>query len=175
VLYPAAVIGGRISLLEFARATAPAQAVAFSARSSLAALPAMIEAARERLRAPEAITGFLLPLAASTFRAGSAIGCTVGVLFVARLYGVELGAAQLGAIVLGVVLTTFSVPGVPAGSIIVMVPILISAGVPAAATGLLIAIDTIPDMFRTTANVTGDMTVATILSRDARSRHEMAA
>ena len=167
VLYPAAVIGGRIPLRQWVRAAAPAQAVAFSARSSLAALPAMIEGARDRLRAPETITGFFLPLAASTFRAGSAIGITVGVLFVARLYAIELGVAQLASVVLGVVLTTFSVPGVPAGSIIVMVPILAAAGVPPAAIGLLIAIDTIPDMFRTMTNVTGDMAVATILTRDS--------
>jgi Na+/H+-dicarboxylate symporter len=167
VLYPAAVIGGGIPLRQFARAAAPAQAVAFSARSSLAALPALIEGAHDRLGAPETITGFFLPLAASTFRAGSAIGITVGALFVARLYGIELGVVQLASVVLGVVLITFSVPGVPAGSIIVMVPILAAAGVPIAAIGLLIAIDTIPDMFRTTTNVTGSMAVAAILTRGA--------
>ena len=173
VLYPLAVIGGRVPLRQFARAAGPAQAVAFSARSSLASLPAMIEGARDRLAAPETITGFFLPLAASTFRAGAAIGPTVGVLFIARLYGIELGAAQLASIVLSVVLTSFSVPGVPAGSIVVMVPILLAAGVPVAAIGLLIAIDTIPDMFRTTTNVTGDMAVAAILARRPELRAEV--
>jgi Na+/H+-dicarboxylate symporter len=87
------------------------------------------------------------------------------VVFVARLYGVELSPAQLGTIVLTVVLTTFSVPGIPAGSIIVMVPVLMAAGVPVEGMGILLGVDTIPDMFRTTANVTGDMTAASVLAR----------
>jgi len=165
VLYPAAVILGRVSLADFARASLPAQAVAFSSRSSLAALPAMIEQGRDRLGMPREITGFLLPLAASTFRAGAGIGVTAGVLFIARLYGVELASTQLLTIGVTVILTSFSIPGVPAGSVIVMVPVLLAAGLPAEGIGVLLAIDTIPDMFRTTANVTGSMTVAAVLAR----------
>src|SRR5215211_1736252 len=127
VLYPIAVIGGRVSLRDFARATFPAQAVAFSSRSSLAALPAMIEAARSKLGLAPEISGFFLPLAASTYRIAGALAQPTGVLFIARLYGVELTPTQLFAVVLTVVPTTFSVPGIPAGSIIVMVPVLISA------------------------------------------------
>lgn len=165
VLYPLAAVAGRASLADFARATFPAQAVAFSARSSLAALPAMMEASRLRLLLPPQITNFFLPLAASTFRVGGALGLTTGVVFIARLYGVELSPAQLGTIVVTVVLTTFSVPGIPAGSIIVMVPVLMAAGVPVEGMGILLGVDTIPDMFRTTANVTGDMTAASVLAR----------
>lgn len=165
VLYPAAVLLGRVSPMEFARACLPAQAVAFSSRSSLAALPAMIEQGRDRLRLPRELTDFLLPLAASTFRTGAGIGVTAGVLFIARLYGVELAPMQLLTIGVTVVLTSFSIPGVPAGSVIVMVPVLLAAGLPAEGIGVLLAIDTIPDMFRTTANVTGDMTVAAIMGR----------
>jgi len=169
VLYPIAAITGRISLVEFARGSFPAQAVAFSARSSLAALPAMMEASRTRFRLPEQITAFFLPLAASTFRVGGAIGLTVGVAFIARLYGVDLSITQLSTIVLTVVLTTFSVPGIPGGSIIVMVPVLIAAGVPVEGMGILLGVDTIPDMFRTTTNVTADMAAAVTLSRGERA------
>src|SRR5690606_25951550 len=154
---------GRVPLAEFARACLPAQAVAFSSRSSLAALPAMIEQGRDRLRLPREITGFLLPLAASTFRCGAGLGVTAGALVIARRYGVELGGTQLLTIGVTVILTSFSIPGVPAGSVIVMVPVLLAAGLPAEGIGVLLAIDTIPDMFRTTANVTGDMTVAVIM------------
>ena len=66
-------------------------------------------------------------------------------------------------------LTSFSVPGIPNGSIIAMVPILVAAGIPVEGIGILLSIDTIPDMFRTTTNVTGHMTAAAILSR-SRSR-----
>ena len=165
VLYPLAALAGRGGGAAFARGTFPAQAVAFSARSSLAALPAMMEAARERLRLPEQVTTFFLPLAASTFRIGGALGITTGIVFIAHLYGVALAPAQLATIVLTVVLTTFSVPGIPAGSIIVMVPVLLAAGLPVEGMGILLGVDTIPDMFRTTTNVTGDMVAAAVLSR----------
>jgi Na+/H+-dicarboxylate symporter len=165
VLYPLAVVGGRISLGEFARGAFPSQAVAFSSRSSLAALPAMIESARTRLGLPAEISGFFLPLAASTYRVAGALAQPTAVLFIARLYGVELTATQLLAVVLTVVPTTFSVPGIPAGSIIVMVPILVGAGLPAEGIGVLLGIDAITDMFRTAANVTGDMAGAVVLGK----------
>jgi Na+/H+-dicarboxylate symporter len=168
VLYPLAVVGGRVGLGEFARAILPAQLVAFSSRSSLAALPAMIDAARTKLGMPPEISGFFLPLAASTYRIAGALAQPTAVLFIAKLYGVELTATQLIAVVLTVVPTTFSVPGIPAGSIIVMVPILIGAGLPAEGIGVLLGIDAITDMFRTAANVTGDMAGAVVLGRRGR-------
>ena len=169
ILYPLAVIGGRIPLAQFAKAILQSQAVAFSSRSSLAALPAMIESARTRLGLPAEISGFFLPLAASTYRVAGAVAQPTAVLFIARLYGVELTATQMLSVVLTVVPTTFSVPGIPAGSIIVMVPILMGAGLPAEGIGVLLGIDAITDMFRTAANVTGDMTGAVVLGRRERA------
>jgi Na+/H+-dicarboxylate symporter len=166
VLYPAAVVFGRIGLGRFTRGALAPQAVAFSSRSSLAALPAMMRSADEMGLRRE-VTGFVLPLAASTFRAGAGIGQTVGALFVARLYGVPIGPAELGAIALATLVASFSVPGIPAGAIIAMVPVLMSAGIPVEGIGVLLAVDAITDMFRTTTNVTGDMAVAAILGRDA--------
>lgn len=168
-MYPLAAIGGRTSFLSFARAAAPPQAVAFSSRSSLAALPALIESGQE-LRWPPEITGFLLPLAASVFRVGGAIAQVVGVLFLARLYSIPLGPAQLATIVVTVALTTFSIPGVPAGSILVIAPVLSAAGVPVEGIGLLIGVDTIPDMFRTTANTTGAFVSGAVLARRSRQK-----
>ena len=163
-MYPLAAVLGRVRLKAFARASAPAQAVAFSSRSSLAALPAMIEGADDLLRLPKSVTSFFLPLAASMYRVGGVIGQIGGVLFLARLYGFDLTTAQLVAIAMTAVLTSFSVPGVPGGSILVMVPVLLAAGLPVDGVGILLGVDTIPDMFRTTTNVTGHMAAATILS-----------
>jgi Na+/H+-dicarboxylate symporter len=168
VIYPAAVIFGGVSLKTFARAALPAQTVAFSSRSSLAALPAMLEPVRERLGLPVAFSSFIFPLAVTLFRCGAAIGQVIGTLFVAKLYGVALGPPQLAAIAATTIVTTFSIPGIPGGSIIMIVPVLLAAGVPAEGVGLLLGVDTIPDMFRTTANVTGDVAAAVILSRRAR-------
>jgi len=165
--------------MEFARAALPAQAVAFSSRSSLAALPAMIEIGRDQLRLPDEITSFFLPLAASVYRIGAAVGQTVGVLFIAQLYGVTLGPAQLASVVLTVVATSFSVPGIPGGSIVIMAPVLMAAGLPVEGIGILLGADTIPDMFRTTANVTGHMAMAVAIGsgsgqRAAGSEHQVA-
>jgi Na+/H+-dicarboxylate symporter len=139
--------------------------VAFSSRSSLACLPAMLEPVRERLDMPVAFSSFVFPLAVTLFRAGAAIAQVIGTLFVAKLYGVTIGPGQFAAIGLTTIITTFSVPGIPGGSIIMMVPVLLAAGVPAEGVGLLLGVDTIPDMFRTTTNVTGDVAAAVILAR----------
>ncbi|MCC7241041.1 MAG: cation:dicarboxylase symporter family transporter [Acidobacteria bacterium] len=74
-----------------------------------------------------------------------------------------LGPAQLASIVFTVVLASFAVPGIPGGSIIGMIPVLMAAGLPLDGVGILLAVDTVPDMFRTTANITGAMTLTAIL------------
>jgi len=164
LLYPLGIMGGRMRASQFASFCAPAQAVAFSSRSSLASLPAMLESA-ERAGAPPVIAGFIVPLAASVFRFGAAIAQTVGVLFLARLYDITLTPPQLASIIVTVVFATFAVPGIPGGSVLAMVPVLRAANVPVDGIGILLAVDTIPDMFRTTANVTGSMALAAVLSR----------
>jgi Na+/H+-dicarboxylate symporter len=165
LLYLGAVVATRGGSKGLARVFAPALAVAFTSRSSMVALPAMIEASTA-LKQPFVVRSFFLPLAVATFRIGAAINLPIGVLFLARLYGVELTTAQLLSITLASVVTTFSVPGVPSGSIIVMVPVLLAANVPVAGIGILIGVDTLPDMFRTATNATGDLSLATILSRN---------
>jgi Na+/H+-dicarboxylate symporter len=165
VLYPAAAIFGRVPLEDFARAVFPAQAVAFSSRTSLAALPALIEGAQRRLGMTAETSGFLLPLASALFRVGAAMGLTVGAVFIARLYGADLTSAQVLTAAATAVLTSFSIPGIPGGSIIAMVPVLASVGLPTEGIGVLLGVDTIPDAFRTTANVTGQMAAAVIAER----------
>jgi Na+/H+-dicarboxylate symporter len=167
VVYPAAVFIGGVSFRDFARAAAPAQVVAISARSSLAALPALIDSARTKLHLPPEISGFFLPLASAMFRVGATLGLTTGAVFIGRLYGVSISPAQLATIVLTAVVTSFSIPGIPGGSIIAMAPVLASAGLPIEGIGILLGVDTIPDMFRTAANVTGQLAAATIVARGA--------
>lgn len=166
VLYPIGIVAGSMSPAAFTSFCAPAQAVAFASRSSLAALPAMVESA-ERANLPPVVSRFILPLAASVFRVGGAVAIPVGVLFLARLYGVTLSPAQLASVVFTVILTTFAVPGIPGGSIIAMVPVLAAVNLPIDGIGILLAVDTIPDMFRTTGNVTGSMALAAVLRRQA--------
>ena len=164
-LYTLAVLVGGVPLFKFARAIAPAQIVGFSSRSSLASLPPMIEAGKDQLALPESVTSFLLPLAVSAFKLGATIAITTSTLFLARLYGIPVTSAQLITIAASAVLLSFSVPGIPAGVLLVMVPVLASVGIPAEGIGILLAVDIIPDMFRTVTNVTADMVAAVIVTR----------
>jgi Na+/H+-dicarboxylate symporter len=145
---------------------APGQAIAFASRSSLAALPVMVESA-ERAGLPAIAARLVLPLSVSVFRFGAAIAQTVGVLFIARLFDVPITTAGVVTVVLAVVVTSFAVPGIPGGSIIAMVPVLAGAQLPVEGIAILLAVDTIPDMFRTTANLTGMMTLAAVLPEPA--------
>ena len=164
LLYPVGILAGGMAPQAFVAFCAPAQAVAFASRSSLAALPAMVESG-ERAQLPPVVARFVLPLAASVFRVGAAVAMPVGVLFLARLYGATLSPAQLASVVFTVILSSFAVPGVPGGSIIAMVPVLAAVNLPIDGIGILLAVDTIPDMFRTTANVTGSLTLAAVLRK----------
>jgi len=164
-LYPVAVLVGRAPLRTFAGAAAPAQAVAFSSRSSLAALPAMIAGATDRLKLPPSVTGFALPLAVSVFRVNVPIAWVVGVLFLGKLYGVPLDVGQMGGLILTSTLISFSVPGIPSASLFLLAPVLVHLGLPPEGVGILIAVDAIPDLFKTMANVTAHLTAVTILAR----------
>ena len=163
--YPLVALASRTRVRDFAAASTAGQALAFSARSSLAALPAMLEGARARLAVHPDLPGFFLPISAAIFRPGSAVAIPAGAIFVARLYGVELGAADLVTIAVTSALLTFSVPSIPGGTILIMAPVLAAVGIPVAGIGVLLALDAIPDMFRTTTNVTGHMAAVTILDR----------
>lgn len=170
LLYPTVAVVGRVSMREFARAVFPAQAVAVSTRSSLASLPALVEGAEQRLQLPKSVSSVALPLAVSTFKVTSPIVWTVAALFLARLYGVELSTAARLSIALTAMLSSFSVPGIPHGWLLLISPLLAANGIPVEGIALLFAVDVIPDMFATTTNVTADMVAATIVARDRDDR-----
>ena len=165
LLYVAVTLFSKVSLVQFARAALPAQIVAMTTRSSMAALPAMLTSAEETLGLPRTVTSFALPLATSTFRFNQAVTWVVVALFAAKLYGVDLAAAQIATIAVTSVLMSFSVPGIPSASLFVIAPFLASVGIPAEAIGVLIAIDLLPDVFKTLANVTGHLASVTLLAR----------
>ena len=167
-LYPVAALFGRISMRRFARATAPAQAMAVATRSSLASLPALIAGARREFGDRPGITGFVLPLSVATFKINTPVADLVGPIFLAHLYGVPLSPAAIATMTLLTIALSFSNPGIPSGGLfVVTAPVLLSAGIPLDGIALLIAADAIPDIFNTVINVTGDMTVAAILAPEA--------
>jgi len=164
-LYPLAAVGGRISMRRFARAASAAQAVAFGSRSSFAALPAMVAGATRELRLPPDVSAFVLPLAVSTYRLTSPIYWPVGAMFVARLYGIEFGLPQVATVAAAAVVLTAAAPGIPSGGLFIQAPLYVSLGLPVEGLGILIAVDAIPDMFKTTLNVTGQMAAAAVVGR----------
>jgi proton glutamate symport protein len=165
LLYLVAVIVGRQPLARFVRALIPPQAIAFSARSSLAALPAMVEAARTRLGLPAPVTSFVLPLAVTTLRLSTPIMWSVSIPFLARLYGIDIAPEQFLLLLGASILMSFSIPGLPSASIFLMGPFITGLGIPIEAIGLLIAADSIPDLFKGVLNVTGHVTSSAIVAR----------
>lgn len=170
MVYPVAVVGGRLPLKEFSGASLPAQAVAFSSRSSLASLPPAVEECENRLRLPAAINSFLLPLGFSVFRITAPVPMIVGAYFIAFFYGITLEPIHLLTMVVTSILASFTVPGVPGGGVIAAVPVLLAVNLPVEGIGILLAVDTIPDIFRTTANVTANVGAAVVLARGERQR-----
>jgi Na+/H+-dicarboxylate symporter len=168
MLYVPVLLFGRVSLRDFAVAALPAQAVAVSSRSSLAALPAMLRETRDTLHLPPVATSFALPLAVSVLRMNVPPRWVVSAIFLGQLYGVTVGFTALVWVLITAVLISFSVPGIPSASLFMMAPVLVSLGLPAEGVGLLIAVDTIPDMFNTLANVTGHMASTTVIAREER-------
>ncbi len=169
LLYPVVVFFARIPLRRFSRAVLPAQLVALSTSSSLAALPALVEGAEGELKLPERVNGFVLPLAVSMFKIAGPVSWTVGALFIGWFYGVPLGARELGTIAVASVFLGFAGPGIPRGAFISLAPLFVAIGLPAEGIGILIAVDAIPDIFSTVLNTSGNMAATAIVARAEQS------
>ncbi len=156
-----------IRLPAFARAAAPAQVVAFSTQSSLASLPAMVEGAQQHLGVPARVTGLVLPLAVSLFRITSPAANLAVAFYVASLYGVEPGALQIASAAAMAVIVSLAVVSLPSQITFFtgIAPVCLAMGVPVDALPLLLAVETIPDIFRTIGNVTADLAVTALVSR----------
>jgi Na+/H+-dicarboxylate symporter len=170
LLYPVVAIAGRVPLRRFARAALPPQLIAFSSSSSIASLPALVETAEKNLHLPERVTGFVLPLAISTFKIAAPVSWTIGALFVGWFYGVPLHAGAVATIAFAAVFLAFAVPGIPRGAFIMLTPLFLAVGLPAKGIGILIAVDAIPDVFATVLNTTGDLVAAALVARSCDDR-----
>ncbi|HEY6139700.1 MAG TPA: cation:dicarboxylase symporter family transporter [Thermoanaerobaculia bacterium] len=166
LLYPVVAIVGRVPMRRFARGALEPQLIAFSSSSSIATLPALVESAEKTLALPERVTGFVLPLAVSTFKIAAPVSWTVGALFVGWFYGVPIGVGGLATIAFAAVFLAFAVPGIPRGAFIMLTPLFLTIGLPAEGIGILIAVDAIPDLFATVLNTTGDLAAAVLVARD---------
>lgn len=156
---------GGINPIFYFRAMAPAILTAFSTSSSAATLPVTMECLEKEVGVSNRICSFSLPLGTSINMSGGALFLCVAALFISQAYGVELSFVTISLIALLSLLTSMGIAGIPSASLISLMVILHTVGVPAEGIGLIMAVDRIVDMFRTTLNVLGNSTCATLLAR----------
>jgi Na+/H+-dicarboxylate symporter len=168
LVYVAVGLIRRVPLASFVRAAGPAQAVAFSTQSSLASLPAMVEGTRRHLAVPESANSLVLPLAVSLFRITSPVANLGVALYLAYLYGVDVSPLQMGAGVLVAVVVSLASVGLPSqvSFFPVVAPVCMAVGAPLEMLGLLIAVESIPDIFRTVGNVTADVAATAVIGSE---------
>jgi Na+/H+-dicarboxylate symporter len=154
----------------FARAALPAQIVAVTTRSSMAPLPLLLTSAEQTLGLPRTVISFALPLASSTFRYCQPLTWQGYAAFGAALYGIQLGAPEIATLAVTSILMSFSVPGIPSGGLYVVAPFLAAVGIPVEVIGVLIALDLVPDVFKSLSNVTAHLAAVTLVGRGERAR-----
>ncbi len=154
----------RISYGAFFRHISPAQFLAFSTSSSAATLPVTMECVHDNLGVSKSVTNFVLPIGATVNMDGTALYQAVAVIFLAQLHMVDLTIAQQFTIVLTATLASIGSAAVPSAGLIMLIIVLQSVGLNPAWIAIIFPVDRILDMCRTVANVTGDMTVATLVA-----------
>ena len=162
---------GGWSPLKFFRGVQEAMVMAFSTASSNATLPTALKVADEQLHLPRKVSRFVLTVGATANQNGTALFEGVTVLFLAQFFGVELSLAQQVTVMFVCILGGIGTAGVPAGSLPVVALICGMVGVPPEGIGLILGVDRLLDMCRTTLNVTGDLVAATVVSRGEVDSH----
>jgi Na+/H+-dicarboxylate symporter len=169
--YPLGIVLGRIGPAQFTRAMIPPQAVAISTRSSLASLPAMLAASRN-LGMRDQVADVALPIAVALFRAtGPAMNVAVP-FYIAHWLGIHPSLTQIIAATAVAAVMSYGAVSLPGEITYIssIAPIAFALGVPIAPLALLVAVEMVPDIFRTVGNVTMDVALAAIVNRSVRDR-----
>jgi DAACS family dicarboxylate/amino acid:cation (Na+ or H+) symporter len=151
--------------LDFFRRTKIVTVTAFSTSSSNATLPTTLRVTEDELKVPRQIAGFVIPLGATVNMNGTALFEGITVLFIAQVFGQDLSLAQQLVVIMMSVVTAIGTAGVPGGSIPLLMMVLQMVNVPVEGIAIIIGVDRILDMCRTTVNVLGDMVTATVVDR----------
>lgn len=158
---------GKLSPLKFFKTILPAQMIAFTSCSSSGTLPVSMECVGKLGVSPQ-ISSFVLPLGATINMDGTALYQGVCALFVAQIYGVNLGPAEYATIIVTGTLASIGTAGVPGAGFIMLTMILTAIGLPLEGSALIAGIDRVLDMPRTCVNITGDCCVAYIVDKTER-------
>jgi len=138
---------------------------AFSTSSSNATMPTTLRTAEEEFGVPREIAGFVIPLGATMNMNGTALFEGMTVLFLAQVFGIDLSVGQQLIVVVMAIITAIGAAGVPAGSIPLLVMVLVMVGVPGEGIALILGVDRILDMARTVPNVSADILTAVVVAR----------
>jgi DAACS family dicarboxylate/amino acid:cation (Na+ or H+) symporter len=144
---------------------------AFSTSSSSATLPTALEVSERQLGIPRRIAGFVLPIGSTMCMNGTAIFEGITVIFLAEIFGVDLTIPQMGIVMIMSVITAVGAAGVPGGSIPLLVGILTMFGVPGEGIAIVLGVDRILDMSRTSVNVMSDLTATAWVARNEGAWH----
>ncbi|MGQ3685086.1 MAG: dicarboxylate/amino acid:cation symporter [Candidatus Loosdrechtia sp.] len=165
VIYPIILrLLTKIKVINFFRAVAPAQMLAFSTSSSAATLPVTMEVCEKELGISREVTGFVLPLGATINMDGTSLYQAVAAVFIAQAFGYNLTISQQFMIVLMTVLASIGAAPIPGAGMVMLIIILQSIGIHPGGLSLIFATDRILDMCRTVVNVTGDSVIASIVA-----------
>jgi Na+/H+-dicarboxylate symporter len=155
----------RVNPIRHYYAMVPALLTAFSTASSSATLPVTMECVEIRAGVSNRTTSFVLPLGATVNMDGTALYECVAAMFIAQAFGLQLGFAEQFTVVLIALLTSIGVAGIPAASLVAITIILTAIGLPVEAVGLILAVDRILDMCRTSVNIFSDSCGAVVIGR----------
>jgi len=159
------IVFGKMSPMPFYKKMLEAQSFAFSTSSSKATLPTAMRVLNERIGVSKTSTTFVLPLGASINMDGTAIYLGICALFFAQALGIELHAHEYLMLILTATLGSIGAAGIPGGSIMMMGMVFTSVGIPVEAVGVILGIDRVLDMLRTTVNITGDSVITMLVDK----------
>jgi proton glutamate symport protein len=165
ILIMALIFVGKYSPIKFLKNMFPALATAFSTDSSVATLPVTMDCLEKNVGVSKKVVGFVSPLGATINMDGTALYEAVAAMFIAQAYGIDLSLTQQFVIMLTATLASIGAAGIPSAGLVTMVVVLRAVNLPLEGIGLLLAVDRILDMCRTTVNVFGDACGAVIIAR----------
>jgi Na+/H+-dicarboxylate symporter len=159
----------RLSPLPFYRKMIPTQLMAFSTSSSKATLTTAMRELQDKMGVSQSSSNFMMPLGACINMDGTAIYLGICSVFFAQMYGVPLGMHEYLVLILTCTLGSIGAAGIPSGSIIFMGMVLSSVGIPMEGIAMILGVDRVLDMFRTTVNITGDSAITLIIDKSENS------
>ncbi len=164
LVYPTLLrIFSKKKLGQFFKAVFPVQMLAFSTSSSAATLPLTMERTQKQLGVSEEVSSFVLPVGVTINMDGTSCYQAVAAVFLAQVIGLDLTFSQMLLILATATISSIGTPGIPGGSIVMLMIVLDSVGIPIEGLALILGIDRPLDMLRTVVNVTGDMTVSCVV------------